>query len=73
MSHLLKEKRTKVELQEFLSDKTDDYLLEQYAQARNAFEEDVRKGRYSAHAENVRAQLKLIILRRMAGLEKSIG
>lgn len=73
MSHLLREKRTKDELSAFLLDKTDDYLLEQYAQARAAFEDDVRKGRYSEHAENVRAVLKLSILRRMNGLEKSIG
>lgn len=43
MSHLLKEKRTQKELRVFLKDKTDDYVLEQYAQARNAFEEDVKK------------------------------
>ncbi|WP_144509851.1 hypothetical protein [Bacillus sp. FJAT-22090] len=66
MSHLLKEKRTKEELKSYLEDKTDDYILEQYALSRNAFEEDVKKGRYSEHAENVRATLKLIILRRMA-------
>lgn len=73
MSHLLKEKRTKEELATFLADKTDDYVLEQYAQARNAFEEDVRKGRYSQHAENVRAMLKQAVLRRMAGVEKSVS
>jgi hypothetical protein len=73
MSHLLKEKRSKEELKDFLKDKTDDYVLEQYCLARIAFEEDVRKGRYSEHAENVRAILKLCTLKRMAGLEKSIG
>lgn len=66
MSHLLKEKRSKEELKDFLEDKTDDYILEQYALSRNAFEEDVKKGRYSENAENVRAILKLVILRRMA-------
>lgn len=71
MSHLLKEKRSQEELEEYLLDKKSDYLLEQYAQARISFEEDVRKGRYSKHAENVRASLKLTILRRMLGYEQS--
>ncbi|MCA1064692.1 hypothetical protein QTG56_24080 (plasmid) [Rossellomorea sp. AcN35-11] len=70
MTHLLKEKRTEQDLKTYLKDKTDDYVLEQYALSRIAFEEDVKKGRYSEHAENVRAVLKLCILRRMAGLEK---
>lgn len=65
MSHLLKEPRTKEELVNYLKDKSDDYLLEQYALSRIAFEEDVKKGRYSEHAEHVRAMLKLMILRRM--------
>jgi hypothetical protein len=70
MTYLLKEKRTKQELRTYLKDKTDDYVLEQYALSRNSFEEDVKKGRYSEHAENVRAVLKLCILRRMAGIEE---
>lgn len=71
MSHLLKEQHKKEELDDFLAKQSDDYLLEQYAQARIAFEEDVRKGRYSAYAEIVRAKLKMAILRRMEnGLKK---
>lgn len=73
MTNLLKEKRTKEELKSFLSDKRNDYLLEQYAQAKISFEEDVRKGRYSEHAENVREVLKDTILQRMGGYEKPVG
>lgn len=65
MSQLLKEKRTKAELEAFLKEQNSEYLLEQYAQARCAFEEDVRKRRYSEHAENVREALKDILLQRL--------
>lgn len=69
---LLKKRRTIEELKDYLKDKTDDYILEQYCYTRIAFEEDVRKGRYNGYAEHVRAMLKLTILKRMAGLEKGI-
>lgn len=72
MSHLLKEKHSKEELKAYLKDKSDDYVLEQYALSRIAFEQDIKNSRYSEHAENVRASLKLCLLRRMAGLEKNI-
>ena len=72
MSHLLKEPLTKEELVIYLKDKSDDYLLDQYALSRIAFEEDGKKGRYSEHAEHVRAMLKLTILRRMARLENHV-
>lgn len=72
MIDLLRRRRTVADLKAYLEDKTDDYLLEQYCHTRIAFEEDVKKGRYNEHAENVRATLKLCILRRMAGIDKGI-
>lgn len=66
---ILRTPRTVEELNSFLSLQTDDYILEQYVLTRIAFEEDKRKRRYSEHAENVRACLKLAVLKKMTGVD----
>lgn len=70
MSQLLRQLWTESELTDYLATKDNEYLLTQYAQAVSAFEEDVRRRRYSHNAELVRETMKQLILQRMKNHEQ---
>lgn len=56
---------TQEELYNHLSNQSNEFLLEQYAQERIAFEQDVKNRRYSAKREKMITVLQQVLLERL--------